>query len=682
MSNLSQMLQEYKNSKIAIYGLGTETERVLAEIGQEFEIAGLLDSYREDGVLYGQRIISIAEAVECQVKLILVVARPGSCKAIEKRIGKTCIENEIVLLDVRGKNLCDTRKVSYDLGGVDGVTRNDLRQLIAEKDVVSIDLFDTLAMRQTLFPTDVIEMVDCRLKEQGIFIDDFCSKRLESEKYLAKFTAPTLVDIYNHMLKQCCVTDITPETLAEMEWQIDYELLIPRREMCEFISEVYRQGKEVYVVSDTYYSREQLVKVFEKLQFSSYTDILASCEYKTGKTQQLFEKLMEKIGGKQCVHIGDDVVADVENAKKSGIAACRIYSGIDLLETVGYLGLWSSTDKLADKIKIGMFVSKIFNSPFQFESQERKLTVNNAYDIGYLFFAPMISDFVIWFEEQVRCYQLKNIWFCARDGYLIKKLYDELKGNESSVYFLTSRTAAIRAGIENEDDIRYVEEMKFSGTLKEQLKERFGISVNDERQGLLDYSREILDRAVVSRNGYKKYIDQLGMQDGDIAFFDFVAKGTSQMYLGHLVKNHLKGLYFLQLEEDHMRGKGLDIVPFYKNDEKDHSAIFDNYYILETMLTAPMPSVKEFDDRGEACFADETRSEEDIRCFQASQRGIIDYFRTYLNICPKGEVSINKQIDEIFLSLLHGVAIIDEAFIKLKVEDPFFNRVTDITNLI
>ncbi|MDE7198406.1 MAG: hypothetical protein K2O15_05935 [Lachnospiraceae bacterium] len=112
-----------------------------------------------------------------------------------------------------------------------------------------------------------------------------------------------------------------------------------------------------------------------------------------------------------------------------------------------------------------------------------------AYDIGYVFFAPMICDFVLWFREQVEEFRLENILFCARDGYLVKQLYDELCNSISSVYFLTSRTAAIRACMENEEDIRYVGEMKFSGSLTGQLEKRFGIRVDetDERAQLLDY---------------------------------------------------------------------------------------------------------------------------------------------------------------------------------------------------
>lgn len=195
MADLLNILHQYKDCKTAIYGLGTETERVLDEIGEEIQIVGLLDCYKEEGMLYGKQIISLREAIEEGVKLILVAARPGSCKAIAKRIGAVCEEKQIELIDIRGKNLCNRENVAYNFRKVDGVTKEYLTKCITENEVITVDLFDTLVMRQTLFPTDVFDMIDCKLREQGIEIKDFCKKRLESEKHLSKFTAPTLVDI-------------------------------------------------------------------------------------------------------------------------------------------------------------------------------------------------------------------------------------------------------------------------------------------------------------------------------------------------------------------------------------------------------------------------------------------------------------------------------------------------------
>ena len=64
------------------------------------------------------------------------------------------------------------------------------------------------------------------------------------------------------------------------------------------------------------------------------------------------------------------------------------------------------------------------------------------------------------------------------------------------------------------------------------------------------------------------------------------------------------------------------------------------------------------------------------------QDGITDYFRSYIQICPASEINVDKRLDEIFLELIHKFKILDKDFLNLKVEDPFFNRMTDITDLI
>ena len=683
MKDLLQMFQKYKNSKIAVYGLGVETERALPELEKNFQVIGLLDGYRDDGELYGKPIISMTLAVKENVELIMVIARPGSCRAIAKRVGDQCTEHGIRLLDIRGNDLLDQQRIAYDFIEVDGITKNDLLRLINSADIVSFDLFDTLVMRQVLFSSDVFDLMNGRLKMLGIFLKDFSGKRLEAEKYLSRAMAPTLLEIYAWLVETHGIEMISPQELAELEWEMDYSLLLPRREICELLGKVIAEGKEVYIVTDSYYTEGQIRKLLDKCGISGYRDVLVSCKYQTGKTQGLFKKLKEKTIGKNCLHIGDDIVADIESAKKNGIAACRIYSGADFLGLTGYLGLWEQINGISDRVKVGMFVSKIFNSPFQFEVDNKRIYVNSASDIGYLFFAPMISDFVLWLYRQLEKRGIGTIWFCARDGYLIKKLFDELKSDISSIYFLTSRTAAIRAGIESEEDIRFVGEMHFNGSLKEQLKERFDVADTQNRgERLADYKEEILRKASENRGNYRAYINGLETREGEIAFFDFVAKGTSQMFLSRLIENHLIGFYFLQLEEEYMREKKVDIIPFYPTEERDSSAIFDNYYIMETILTSSMPSVKGFDSQGKPLYAKETRKSRDIECFQNVQNGIYEFFKTYLELCQGVDMENNKKLDEAFLVLVHSIAINDEGFLRLTVEDPFFNRTTKMTDLI
>lgn len=698
MLDLVQYFEKYKNGKIAIYGLGTESEKAIAVLDGVCEIVGLLDGFTEDGELYGKPIISLQYAVQKKVGLIIVAARPGSCRAIAKRVGDCCRENRIALIDIRGRDLLEANRVSYDFSHMDGVTKKELGDKIREAEAVSFDLFDTLIMRQTLFPSDVIRHVDCSLREKGINIEDFCKRRMSSEKELSKHTAPTLTQIYDNMLAKqgngFWGNGITAGTLADLEWNIDYSLTVPRHEVCDVFREAVACGKRVYVVSDSYYSKRQLAEILKKCGITEYADILSSSDYKTGKTQELYRILKDKETDRKILHVGDDIVADIESAGKWGIASCQLPSGLDLWEAVGNLGLAGYTDLLPDCLRIGMFVSRIFNSPFQFETEDKRIKISDAYDIGYLLCAPMISDFVLWFHRQVREQNLKNIWFCARDGYLIKKMYGYLlesyRQEDKTVYFLTSRTAAIRAGTQSSEDIRHVDGMKFSGTLEENLRERFGIEAGISGEGhssngdtgLMKYKAAILDNARKQYRNYRKYIAGLGMEKGDIAFFDFVAKGTCQMFIQRLVDGHMKGFYFLRLEPDGMNDRELDIQPFYLKEETDTSAIYDNYYILETLLTAPHPSVQGFDGNGHPVFAKESRSGNAIRCFERAQEGIFDYFKTYMGLCPESEKTINKGLDEGFLKLVREIKITHTDFLNLMIEDPFFNRNTKITDVL
>lgn len=674
--------------KIAVYGLSTETERELPGLMEKYDIAGLLDSFRTDGEIYGQPIISMDKAISDGTEMIIVVARPGSCKAITKKIGNVCRNNNIQLFDIRGKNLLETNRVVYDFLRASMYTKADALEAIEKVDVVSFDLFDTLVIRNIAASADVIELVNERLKETGGRIDSLVVKRLAAEKFLSQKIAPRLFEIYNEFLDG--TEQISAEQISNFEFGIDKSLLIPRTDTVELLYEARKRNKKIYITTDSYYSRSQIEEILQAVQICNYDDLIVSCEYGVGKTQGLFDELINIAGTKSILHIGDDVIADIEYAEKAGIKSFHIYSGAELLDILGGLGLEDKVESLSDKIKVGMFISRIFNSPFQFEDETCRVEIEDAFDIGYLLCAPMILDFAYWFGKQVEEFKLSNILFCARDGYLLQKIYPIIYPGAKTHYFLTSRISAIRAGVSNDADIAYVDSMKFSGEVEDNLKIRFGIDaekltdsdIDQNECGLKRYSRAILKSAQIKRKYNQKYIDDLKMGDGSVALFDFVAKGTSQMYIQKLLPNEIQGLYFLQLEPEFMRDKGLKIQPFYKEGERDGSAIFDNYYILETLLTSPAPSVDEFDENGNPVYAKETRSDKDILCFMGVQEGIIKYVERYLDICPRNAIQINKELDETFLTLVHNVEIRDKSFLELTVEDPFFNRMTVMTDVL
>ncbi len=677
---IEDLIDNYISQNICLYGLGTETERFLNEYGGKISVVGLLDGFKSDGEIYGYPIIPIAETPSRGVKLIIIVARPGSCKAIAKRIGDFCRENSIALFDVRGRNLLDAAAVAFDFKNVSGASRAELMDKASDADVISFDLFDTLVMRKVKSYTDIFEILDHQLHGMGIFIPDFAKQRFFAEKEVSKDKPPGLVQIYESALRTVGGSLINAVELAEMEWKLDFSLLTVREIVREVFDSFISMGKKVVITTDSYYSKEQIAQILDKFELNGYDDLLVSCEYGTAKTQDLFSVLSDKYSGARILHIGDDEFADIEKAKSHGIDTFRIYSASDLFDVLGGLGAEDEIVSISDRVKIGLFLARIFNNPFWFEDEERRLSVRDAADIGYLFCGAMISDFTLWMKECADKQGYEQMLFGARDGYLGGRLFRMADTSKASYYFLSSRTAAIRAGMDSQDDIDYVDTMKYFGSPEDALRVRFGIEVDDINA--IDRSAVILDKAKQQRENYHKYIAKLGIGSGKLALFDFVAKGTTQMYLQKLFSQHMKGFYFLQLEPEFMADKGLDIEPFYSDEEKNTSVIFDNYYILETMLTAPYPQMEEMDNNGNPVFVKEIRSEQDLRVFERAQKGIMEYFEEYLRILPESARKENKKLDEKLLALVNRVQILDEEFMALKVEDPFFGRMTDIKDVI
>lgn len=474
MTRLGELLFGLNCSTIALYGLGTETLHAIDELQSDFTIIGLLDSYKTNGFQFGLPIIELYQCIEKRVEAVIVVARPGSCKAIARNIGDFCINNGILLIDVRGKNLLEEKKTYYD--------------------------FDQI----------VSQLSRSANRDAG---EDFDRPHI-----------------------------------------------------------------------------------------------------------RLFLERLSKI---------------LEDGQRKG-AVC----------------------------------------------------IRDAYDIGYLFCAPLITDFVFWIQQMAKERGLSHILFCGRDGYLLKQLYQMLDNSIPCSYFLTSRTAAVRSGVEDISDLEYVDSMKFSGTLEQNMLGRFGIDIRSCRadslneKGILKYKQEILARAEGHRKAYLAYLDRLGCRDGNVAFVDFVAKGTTQYFIGKFFPGHLTGLYFLRLEPQFMEDKALEIHPFFGDAELEQSSLFDSYYIMETILTSPDPSLLGFAPTGEPLYAAETRSDRNIECVKRIQDGITDYFQKYIGMCGTELKIADKELDDKILEIIHHVKITDQDFQDLTVEDPFFNRQTGITDVL
>ena len=156
LSNFS----EYRNKKIVLYGVGPNTKALL-ELDHEFQIIGLMDSKLTGEVLWVKEILSESQVEERETDAIIIVANLVSVKVIYRRIQGFADRCGIPVFDVNGNLLTKTEmndchaESSYIY-----VDDQMLKTEITLYDVISFDIFDTLIMRNILYPSDVYDLTE------------------------------------------------------------------------------------------------------------------------------------------------------------------------------------------------------------------------------------------------------------------------------------------------------------------------------------------------------------------------------------------------------------------------------------------------------------------------------------------------------------------------------------------
>lgn len=102
ISQLKKNLKTKQYRKIAIYGNGVNARRVLKELLQ-YPICGVIVLAKETDTFCGFPVFEQASLLEIGVDCIIMAAVSKSAQAICQRIGELCINNDISLLNMYGK---------------------------------------------------------------------------------------------------------------------------------------------------------------------------------------------------------------------------------------------------------------------------------------------------------------------------------------------------------------------------------------------------------------------------------------------------------------------------------------------------------------------------------------------------------------------------------------------------
>ncbi|MDR0920549.1 MAG: HAD hydrolase-like protein [Oscillospiraceae bacterium] len=663
------------DEKIVIYGVGKNTEIVIRNFPKS-NIIGLMDGHRTGEKIFGKRVIDIEEVIDSGVKKIVIIAKFSNLKIIYRRFAEKARISGISVYEINGNRIdeTDSFKKEFSEKKYNCITKDNLKKAILAADVVSFDIFDTLLMRDVLYPRDIFLIIG----------SEFAKKRIVAEESLyAEGKHPNIYEIYDRMEDK-----YSPETEIETELKHIHS----KPNVCEFLDFSIKNGKKVFFTSDMYFPKEIISKFLLTCDIDfPEKNIIVSCDERLSKYNGLFEVLKKHSETDKILHIGDNNESDIEAAHRAGIEAFYLPNSLTMLEDSFGEKLLKFADNLTNRRLLGHFIHKYLDNPFLFSDTKGKFSVQNNYDMSVAFFAPLILKTFGFLVNESQLKNLEMVLLASRDGFIIEKIYNIYKEKSKlpeMKYFYISRSAAVMAYIENETDILYAANLGYSGSAEELLRIRFFLDISQIKQRhpcendtdyILRHSSSIIKNAEKYRKNYLKYISNFGVNSNtNIGFFDFVSIGTCIGCLASFSDLNLTGIFVGRPFIKNNITESVNIETLFKKEYnifENSNCIVDNYIMWENILTSPEPSLECFDDNGNPVFSAEDRAEQNFTALEEIHNAVLDYVKT-LNLTIEEISQISPELVCAFFEMIQdNFTILDtDYFYNEKLSDKFCNR--------
>lgn len=211
-----------------------------------------------------------------------------------------------------------------------------LIRIAPDFDVVSSDVFDTLVYRRSMDVEIGKRAVGRRLLDAGLIgsVDDFVALRNKTELELRKASNfvgdVTLEQVYRALVDELG-SEQDPRDLCELEFEADLADQQPRIAVVDALNTIGRQTRLIFT-SDTYYSKSQVRRLIVQAGIHAPHEIFVSSAMQARKdTGHIWGHIVRNLGVEKdrILHIGDNVVSDVQIPSDNGVATYLVLHPLD-----------------------------------------------------------------------------------------------------------------------------------------------------------------------------------------------------------------------------------------------------------------------------------------------------------------------------------------------------------------
>lgn len=344
----------------------------------------------------------------------------------------------------RNKSLAYTEKFAlyekkrlYDKGSESSISKREDPAVLADKlaqyDVISFDVFDTLLFRPFSKPADLFFVLGERLE-----YPDFERIRREMEwkareqKYKkSRHYEVDLEEIYDLLSEE---TGIPKETM-NTEVELENRFCFANPYMFRVVEELKKRNKRMIITSDMYLNTAQIRELLGNCGYAVFDAYYVSCDMNMSKSEgTLFEEVKKREGKTHSfVHMGDNFIADVEQPKKHGFASEHYVN----VNAAGMPYRPEDMSSIIGSAYRGVVNANIHNGWKEY---------TRAYEFGYIYGGLFVLGYCRFIHEYVKNRSVDKVLFLARDGYILKQVYEQMYPKEAGrlEYVCWSRLAAAK----------------------------------------------------------------------------------------------------------------------------------------------------------------------------------------------------------------------------------------------
>lgn len=332
--------------------------------------------------------------------------------------------------------------------------------------VVSFDVFDTLIKRALWVPDDVKYFV--QYESRGILAgyeeNAFVKMRTYAEQKCREISHAqdetnedvTIDEIYATMGEMYGLSSEVTDALLKKELEVELKLVEARNSGKQLYETALAYGKTVIIVSDMYMREETVKKILENCGYSGYLQLYVSSAYRKLKySGNLFRIALQDlkrlgIAPGEILHIGDNWQNDIIVPRGLGMRSAFLAKAVDVFTgNVGdiYNGNCTSfmkenlsdmfdTRKLAGQLSIrtmyGVIANNYFDNPFNPFQKDSRFN-GDPYFMGYFALGTYLLGVAKWIYDIAKRNGYEKIAFIARDGFIVKKIFDEIVKSTDSL---------------------------------------------------------------------------------------------------------------------------------------------------------------------------------------------------------------------------------------------------------